>query len=596
MFNFLLNKIKQSTSNYIFVHMTNRSTLYFAMLLLFTKVASAQSCYPANYFRSPVDSILGLAGNFGEIRPNHYHAGFDIKTNNHVGARVYAAADGYVSRIKISPSGYGNALYINHSNGYTTVYGHLQFYNKAIAAYAKKIQAAKETFEIDTLLPADLFPVKKGDLVALSGNTGASQGPHLHFEIRDTKTESPINPYCFGYIVKDKVKPIITKVAIYPIGESATVNGKHIVKKIKPILQNGKYSYNNLDTITVNGDIGFGIECYDTETGSSNQNAVYSIELQSGGKRIYYDEIEKFTFENSRFVNAHIDFSEKQKHNAKIQKCYVSKNDQTGIYKDVLNGGIINFKDDSIHWIRYILKDFAGNTTELILKVRSRSKSKIKETAASSNDLIFDCFKDNQYKKEDIEITFPPYSLYDDLKFNYSKSPATKGLYSSVYHIQDNETALQKACTLSIKSNNLPNSLQSKAVIISVGANGRKSYEGGSYANGWVQTQIKTLGDFAITLDTIAPFVRPVFKVIDKSNVNFRNAKIIGFKVSDNLSGIKKYHAIIDGHWILFEYDLKNNLIYYTFDNEIHSGKHTFNIDVTDDKNNVTSWKCSFVR
>lgn len=336
-------------------------------------ILSAQTIYPTGFFVCPVDCTLNLTGNFGEIRPNHLHAGFDIKTNNHEGMEVYAAADGYISRIKISPYGYGKALYINHANGYTTVYAHLQSLNGAIGTYATTIQFRKESFEIDTLLPVGLLSVKKGDLIALSGNTGGSGGPHLHFEIRDTKTEAPINPYCFGYTVKDKVKPVITELAIFPIGEKATVNGKRTTKKIKPINRNGIYSLNKQDSITVNGSIGFGVECFDSETGSSNKNAVYSIELQSGGKRIYYHELEKFTFENGRFVNAHIDFSETQKHKDILQKSFLSKNNQLGIYKDVINGGVIDFNDDAVHWIKYIIKDFVGNTTEVMLKVRSTS-------------------------------------------------------------------------------------------------------------------------------------------------------------------------------------------------------------------------------
>lgn len=563
---------------------------------LFSCCIFAQTLYPTDCFRCPIDTTLGLAGNFGEIRPNHLHAGFDIKTNNREGMPVYAAADGYISRIKISPYGYGKALYINHPNGYTTVYGHLQSFNSGLKVFAKNTQTAKELFEIDTLLSASLFPVKKGDLIGLSGNTGGSGGPHLHFEIRDTKTETPINPYCFGYSVKDNVKPVITELAIYPIGEKATVNGKQSVKKLKPINNKGKYSLNKQDTIAVNGTIGFGIECYDSESGSSNQNAAYSIELQSGGKRIYYDEFEKFTFENARFVNTHIDFSEKQKHKDNIQKCFLSKNNQLGIYKDVVNGGIINFKDDSVHWIKFIVKDFACNTTELIIKVRSNSKDKSDGTSVISKGLIFDCYKDNQYKQEDIEITIPAYSLYDDLKFNYYRSPKVKGSYSMVHHIQDDETALQKAYTLSIKTDNLPRALQSKATIISFDNKGKRNYEGGSYKDGFVTGKIKTFGNFAINIDTIPPRIKPDFKITDKANVDFRKAKVIGIKATDNLSGIKKYRATIDGKWVLCEYEMKKDLLFYTFENDVLPGKHTFNIEVIDDKNNLSFWTCSFMR
>ena len=566
------------------------------LIRLLSNSAFAQTPYPIDCFRCPVDCGLSLAGNFGEIRPNHLHAGFDIKTNNREGMPIFAAADGFISRIKISPFGYGKALYVAHPNGYTTVYGHLQSFNTAIGTFTKNLQYTKESFETDTLLAASLFPVKKGDLIGLSGNTGGSLGPHLHFEIRETKTEIPINPYCFGYDVKDNVKPVITGIAIYPIGENATVNGKHNIKKIKPMYSKGKHSFNVSDTITVNGAIGFGIECYDTESGSSNQNGVFSIELQSGGKRIYYHELEKFTFENARFVNTHIDFVDKQKHNSKIQRSFIAKNNQLGIYKDVLNDGVINFNDDAIHWIKYILKDYAGNTTEWVMKVQSTSKTMPSAAVPIANWLAFDCYNENQYKKQDIEITIPAYALYDDIKFNYYRSPKVKGTYSMLHHIQDDETALQKAYTLRMKVDDLPAALYNKGAIVSIRGKGKLRYEGGTYTDGWIKAQLKTFGNFAIAVDTTAPKIKPDFKFTDKDHVNLQNAKIIGIKASDNMSGIKKFRATIDGKWILCEYEYKKDLLFYTFDTEIQPGKHTFNIEVTDDKSNSASWGCTFVR
>jgi hypothetical protein len=578
----------------------HKKLLLLLLYLLAYRQDFAQNPYPADYFRSPVDTAIALAGNFGEIRPNHFHAGFDIKTNGREGMPVYAAADGYISRIKISPYGYGKALYIRHPNGYTSVYGHLKSFNASIADFTKKTQYYLQSYEIDTLMDADLIPVKKGQLIALSGNTGGSQGPHLHFEIRETATEKPINPYVFGYKVPDNVPPRITTVVIYPVGEGS-VNSRHSPKKIKVAYQKGQHSvFNKMDTITVNGAIGFGIDTYDTENRSSGQNGVYSIELQSGGKRIYYHEMEKFSFENARYVNAHIDYAEKQKHNEKIQKCFLSKNNQLEIYKDVLNNGIISFTDDSVHWIRYIVKDYAGNASVLVLKVKSRSKpTEIKEpgTAAILNTALhFDCAKENKFTKEDVQVSIPANALYDDIDFSYSGPSSVKASFSPLHRIHNTETGLQKAYTLSIRPNRLPDTLQSKACIVSVTEKGGRAYEGGSYKDGWVSTQTKSFGSFTVAVDTVPPRIHTAFSYLPKTTADLSKAKTIGIIASDNLSGIRKYRAKIDGNWVLCEYEFKKDLLFYTFDESVERRVHTFEIEVSDDKGNTSSLMFSFKR
>ncbi len=566
------------------------------LILFFSVPVFSQTNYPLDYFASPVNVKISLAGNFGEIRPNHFHAGFDIKTNNKEGMPVYAAADGYISRIKISPYGYGKALYITHPNGYTSVYGHLQSFDKTIAEYCKKVQYAKELFEIDTLLQPNALPIKKGDLIALSGNTGGSQGPHLHFEIRETATEKPINPYFFGYKVEDNIKPTINEIAIYPIGETSSINGKQIVKKIKPIVSKGIYNINKLDSVTVNGEIGFGIECIDKETGATGPNGVFSIELQSGGKRIYYHELEKFTFENARYVNAHIDFLEKQKHNDVIQKCFLAKNDQSGIYKNVINNGVLNFSDDSVHWIRFIVKDFVGNTSEIMLKVKSSSKCNITGKTKNSTAVTFDCLKENHFKDDDIQLTIPAAALYNDILFTESSSSPIKGTYSKLVHIQNDETPLQKPISISIKAINLPDSLKEKAAIISINSKGKKSYEGGSFNNGLVTTKTKVFGNFAIIVDTTAPSIKFNLKTDGLKPIDLTKAKTIEVFAKDALSGIKKYRASIDGKWVLCEYETKKDLLFYTFDESISTGIHSFKIEVSDDKNNLSVLQFTFNR
>ncbi|MCX6295756.1 MAG: M23 family metallopeptidase [Bacteroidetes bacterium] len=549
---------------------------------------SSQTIYPQNDFRSPVDTTIILAGNFGEIRPNHFHAGFDIKTNNKEGMPVFAIADGYISRIKISAFGYGKAIYITHKNGYTSVYGHLKCFDGAIKSLTTIIQSLQQSYEIDTILSPSVLPIKKSELIGLSGNTGGSQGPHLHFEIRDSKTEMPINPCFFGFIIADTVKPRISQIAIYPIGKNAMINGKNESKKIAPIYKKEKYTFLKSDTISVYGDIGFGIECYDTETNSTNKNSVFSVELQSGGKRIYYHEMEKFTFENARYVNAHIDYESKQKHGTQIQKCFLSKNNKLGIYKDVINNGVLHLSDDSTHWIKYIVKDYYGNTTELILKVKSVPFKTVKKVEENKQNR-FDCFIENKYNSADLKVTIPAYALYDDIVFTTKKTGSIAGIFSPLYQIMNGETALQKAISISIPAIKLPDSLKSKACIVSVNDNGKKTYEGGIYKEGWVTTETKNFGNFAISIDTISPKIKPAFKIIKGKIPDLSKSKTLGILVSDNLSGIRKYRATIDGKWVLCEYEFKQNLLFYTYDDTIIPGLHEFKVEVCDDKGNCST-------
>ena len=582
---------------FFFIVMKKQFALYFIILFYSIHLYSfAQTNYPTDYFQSPLNSTISLVGNFGEIRPNHFHAGFDIRTGGQEGMAVNAVADGYVSRIKISSSGYGKALYVTHPNGYTSVYGHLQGYAKDIAAYAKKIQYANEAFEIDTLLTPDALPVKKREQIAFSGNTGSSSGPHLHFEIRNTKSEMPINLYEFGYKVPDNTKPKITEIVVFPIGKTASVNGKQVLKKIKPINKNDKYTIAPADSIVVNGEMGFGINCFDTESGSTNHNGVFSVELQIGGERVYYHQLETFSFDNSRYVNAHIDYPEKQKHNDIIQRCFVSKNNKVEIYKDVINNGVDSFTDDSVHLIKYIVKDFVGNTTELLLKVKSTSHTKIKEKEVDSKAIPFDCLTENKFENFEIKITIPPDALYDDVNFIYSKTLDIKAPYAPLHHIMDEETALQKSYSLSIKSIKVPDSLQKKACIVSISGKRKESFEGGTYKDGWVTTETKDFGNFTIAIDNTPPRINYAFTMPDKNNVDLSKAKTIGIIATDDLSGIKKYRATIDGNWVLCEYEPKKDLLYYTFDGNIKTGEHTFKIEVSDDKNNMSTLSFKFKR
>lgn len=568
--------------------------LFFSFVFFISYTLSSQVNYPRDYFGPPLNLPIRLAGNFGEIRPNHLHAGFDIRTNNKEGLPVYAAADGYVSRIRISPVGYGKAIYITHPNGYVSVYGHLKAFNTAIQAKASSYQYILQSFELDTLINRELLPVKKGELIGFSGNTGSSQAPHLHFEIRDEITEMPINPYLFGYQVKDHVKPVITGLVVYALDEQARINGLHIKKKLVPKKSGENYVLASSDSLALHGKIGFGINCYDKESEGSGTNNVFSIEMQYGGKRMYYFEMNSFSFDHARYVNAHIDYELKQRNHQTVQKCFLSKNNLLEIYKDVQNSGMIDFNDTASHWITFIIKDYAGNASRLVIKT---THSGVDREPHDLGQQPLDCLKNNRLSIPGASVMIPERALYDDInRIPFSRENKLSRAWSATYRLLDETVALQKPIVLSIEAGNVPEKWRNKACMVSIDK-GKFNYEGGQFINDSMIAECYHFGKFTVALDTIPPKIN-AFTTFEKTDsvINLRKAVTLKFKVSDDLSGIKKYRATIDGNWVLCEYDAKNELLMYTFDSTVKSGLHRFKLEVTDAKENKRTWENTFVR
>lgn len=583
---------------------TNPTLLYFSSCLLITGLlgfigvaATAQdtisNSFPTDYFQPPLDLPLYLSGNFGEIRSNHFHMGLDIKTGGKEGAKVLAAAEGYVSRIKISTSGYGKALYITHPNGYTTVYAHLQRYSESIEAYVRKAQYAQQNFTIELFPAPGELPVKAGELVALSGNTGGSGGPHLHFEIRDTESEAPINPLLFNFKVTDNVKPIFQTLAVYPMSTESQVNRKPHPVFLKVSGSNGKYKLDQSVRLSAFGKVGFGVQVLDRMNSTRNTYGVYTVELYGNNELIYKHKVDQIGYDESRFINVHTDYSEYKRNKRKVQKSFLVPTNRLKIYENVENDGLVLFPQDSIFDYKYVISDVAGNQSELSFQVKAAKPMPFAMERSNVESKTFKYYLQNTIKRNGIEVTVPPFALYNDVEFEFKQEPASLKSITPVYHVHNSYEPLHDYIKLAIRLPKLSEERKKQALIVSLTKGGKVlAPEGGSVEGQIIRVRTRSLGPYTVMVDSIAPRISS----IDLANgASLRGQSNIRFKITDGLSGIDRYDAFINDKWVLMEYDKKSKLITYTLDpNEIHAGENKFFLEVKDKKGNKKQLRATF--
>ncbi len=541
--------------------------------------------YPKDVFRYPLDLPPTTAGCFGELRSNHFHSGLDFKTNQITGYPVHAVYDGYVSRIRIQFGGFGRAVYITHPNGFVSVYGHLERLVPELAKIVRDYQYQNQTWEADIQLSPLQMQVYKGQVVAWSGNAGASAGPHVHFELRDALTQETINPQLFGLTIRDKVPPTLTSMYVYYL------NGLPFSEKTsKDFFQvagaNGKYHLTRPGVITLSGETGFGITTYDVNSTSANHNGAYSIQLNVDDKPVYTFAVERFAFDQTHAINAHIDFPAYLTSGREIQKSFILPGNKISIYPQSVNRGIINFDDDAIHQVEYVVKDVMGNTATLKFSVRFKPQT---APIAKPAGTLFKYDQQNVFTSDRVKVVIPQGNLYDDLYFDYGVLSHRPGAYSATYHIHNRFTPIHDSYELWIKPDSTIGNYVNKAVIVNTAG----ACERGEYVDGYIKASVRSFGDFYIKLDTVGPHVAPV-NIHD--GVSLARAKTISIRINDNLSGIKSYNGNIDGQWVLMEYDYKTKVLIYTFDESIRPGKHIFNLAVADNKNNLTQFTANFYR
>jgi hypothetical protein len=543
--------------------------------------------YPKNFFRYPLDLPPSTAGSFGELRPDHFHSGLDFKTNSRTGYPVHAAYDGYISRLRVQFGGFGNAIYITHPNGYTTVYGHIERFSPGLEQIVRKQQYEQQSFDVDFNLPPTQAMVCKDDVIAWSGNAGASAGPHLHFEIRDTQTEQTINPQLFGLTIPDRVPPTLGTICVYHLGD-APFSEKTPRQFFAVAGATGRYHLTKPQVVNVNGATGFGITATDMNSASFNHNGIYSIELKVDGTTVYTFAAERFAFDQTHSINAYIDYPTFLSSHRFIQKCFILPGSKISLYPQSINRGVLNFNDDAVHDVQYVVKDVAGNTSTLNIKVKS-SVAKTAAYATPAGTTLFHYDHQNEFNADNLRIVIPPGNLYDDLNFTYSVLPEKPGTYSAVHRIHNHFTPINDTFQIWIKPDERIGKNIGKAVIINAGG----VCEGGTFDNGYIKASARTFGDYYIRLDTVAPTIRPLNI---RNGSNMAKMQRIALKIGDNLSGVRSYSGKIDDKWVLMEWDYKTKVLSYKLDKDITPGKHIFDLTVTDNKDNISQFSAYFFK
>ncbi len=539
--------------------------------------------YPRGYFASPVDVPILLAGTFGELRPNHFHGGIDIKTQQREGLNISAVAEGYVSRINVSGSGYGNCLYITHPNGYTSVYGHLKSFNAAITAYLRTQQYAEQRSIIDLKIQPGVLNVSKKEIVALSGNTGGSQGPHLHFEIRDTGNEETINPLLFGFSVEDNIKPNVGGLMMYTFDDNNKQTSRKSVVLSK---KNGIYY---AATQTVNSpNVSFSLNTQDAMNNSDGNNGIFSISTKLNGSPYFRYVMERFSFANSRAIHAHIDYEFLENKGGRYHRAHTLVNDKLECYREQINNGIFQLSDTATQTVTIAIDDANYNTVYITIPLRYNSTLTPVAAYTPAHRQILYCLQDNTFNQNGLQCVFPEGVFYEDVYFNHTSAPSVSPtIFSNIHQVHNDNIPIHTFYEMKIEARNLTFDKAGKALIIYEDESGKKINRGGVWDGQYVSGKAREFGKFYVTLDETPP-------TISLSNKPTVVGGVISFRIADNLSGIDQFSLYIDNTWQVLQYDAKSSRVWFALNDEIRAGAHTYQLDVNDERGNSNSMQGNF--
>lgn len=551
----------------------------FVQYLLF-----AQNQYPKDAFGVPMNIPLHLSGTFGELRPNHFHSGVDFKTQQKEGIPIVAIADGYVSRIKISPFGYGKAIYIAHPNGYTSVYAHVLKGVDDIESYIKQQQYAQKKFDIELFPSPQELPVRQGQMIALSGNTGSSGGPHLHFEIRDTETENVLNPFLFGYdqYITDNSPPVINTLMAYPLGDQGIVNGSQIPVVVTLHKQkDGSYIAEKVNATVA---FGFGINTFDRSDYNFNQNGVYRITMFCNGKNTFDITFNTFSFDESKHINQYLDYEKLHQTRQRFQKLFVEN--PYGLSLVEGQNGIMASDNNLNYTVRIEVMDFHQNKTVIQIPVHFKNQEVKIPKVIKKSPFYIESAVEQSFAKDGVSVYIPEHTFYENFYMDFGVDQGRLTLHQPVIPAQKN-------MHISFETQMVSVDLIEKTFIATL-RNGKPSYNKTYIKDDFFVMYTRNLGTYMLMQDIKPPTIKPI-------NVSegkwMSTEKTLRFTITDDLSGIQTYSAFLNNQWILFEYDAKTNTIVHDFsDNIVQEGRNDLKLIVIDNVGNSTIFETHFFR
>ncbi len=556
--------------------------------LLFFHLAYAQffplKNYPQQYFQWPAGAKIALAANFGELRPNHYHMGLDCKTDQKVNVPVYAAAAGYVSRVKIEPFGFGRSISINHPNGLTTLYAHLNDFYPELEKYIREQQYRQQQWAITVTLTENQFPVNKGDFIAFSGNTGGSQGPHLHFEIRDTESDKVLNPLLFGFPIPDKIEPQILRLAVY----DRRISTYEQTPKIYSLKKTGSVYRTAVPVIVQTDKVSFAITAYDRYTGSTNQNGIYKAILFRNGNIVSGFEMDRISYDETRYLNAHIDYKTRSSGGPYLEHLSRLPGYWEGIYKDGESDGVISIQDDSSHNIRIQVTDANENSSVLEFTLKRNGQKAPAPLLPSFIGPSFHPGLLNVFDNDRVKFYLAGNMLYDSFHFKYNEVVPATG--NTIFQLHNNSVPLHGYFPVRIKAD-FKTADTGRVIMKRFFAN-KDDYKKAVYENGWYKASFREFGNFQLLVDSLPPVITPIGFVNGMHTGGLRSLK---FKVLDETEDLKKFTGLLDGKWILFSND-KGKVFVYEFDEYCSNGPHELLLIAEDMAGNKTEKKFQFTR